>query len=193
MKSLHEASQRYADHWRSYKHLPNKKYVYRTYLPLNILTPRLASDRDNLETCGGCEKPFLSENLHQGQNENEAKKCSVCNRIDEREPKIVWLAKEEDVVEATAEIHKEQRVSIICQIHNLARSWPLDVIFIGTEDRRVYVFDITTLEEAAFDSGLRGVLESEEIEKLMFDCRENSDTLDKKHGTTLKKLLTYSF
>jgi hypothetical protein len=80
-------------------------------------------------------------------------------------------------------------VSIVSQKHNLARTGPMDVIFVGTDDCTVYVFDITTMGNAAFDSGLRSVLERELPIKLMFDCRDESDTLDKMHNTMLANVM----
>lgn len=107
---------------------------------------------------------------------------------------IVWVYDIETVVAATREIQSEQRVSVICQKHNLTRRGPLDFIFMATEDLTVYVFDIQTLRDEgidreAFDYGLREVLESKELEKLMFDCREDSDTLDKEHSTWLVNVI----
>ena len=42
---------------------------------------------------------------------------------------------------------------------------------------KAYVFDIRTMGKTPFTSGLKSILESESQEKLMFDCREQSDAL----------------
>ena len=183
---LFEASQRYVDYIRSYRKLPPKKYMYHTFLPMNIFNDTTASIEDK-QACGGCEKQFLSEELRQGHD--GIKKCDVCLEVDQREPNIFLIDYLDGVANAAKEIQKEQFVSIVCQRHNLARSAPMDVMFIGTENCTVYVFDITTLAEAAFDNGLRDVLESERPVKLMFDCRDDSDTLDKMHNTWLAHVI----
>ena len=53
----------------------------------------------------------------------------------------------------------------------------------------VYLLDITTLGQAAFSGGLRELLEGERCEKLMFDCRNDSDILQHKHQVKLANVL----
>jgi exonuclease 3'-5' domain-containing protein 1 len=48
-----------------------------------------------------------------------------------------------------------------------------------------FLFDIYSLGEAAFDNGLRDILESEKIEKVIHNCRLVSDCLHHKHRTTI--------
>ena len=53
-----------------------------------------------------------------------------------------------------------------------------DIVFamVATKEK-AYVFDIRTMGKTPFTSGLKSILESESQEKLMFDCREQSDAL----------------
>ena len=48
-----------------------------------------------------------------------------------------------------------------------------------------FLFDIYTLGDAAFDNGLRDILESEKIEKVIHNCRLVSDYLHHKHEVTI--------
>ena len=48
-----------------------------------------------------------------------------------------------------------------------------------------FLFDIYTLGDAAFDNGLRDILESEKIEKVIHNCRLVSDCLHHKHQVTI--------
>jgi len=48
-----------------------------------------------------------------------------------------------------------------------------------------FLFDIYTLGDAAFDNGLRDILESEKIEKVIHNCRLVSDYLHHKHQVTI--------
>lgn len=48
-----------------------------------------------------------------------------------------------------------------------------------------FVFDMCTLGDAAFDNGLRDVLETEEIEKVIHNCRLVSDCLYHKYRVTI--------
>ena len=53
-----------------------------------------------------------------------------------------------------------------------------DIIFvmIATKEK-AYIFDIPNIGKTVVTSGLKGILESKSQEKLMFDCREQSDAL----------------
>jgi exonuclease 3'-5' domain-containing protein 1 len=48
-----------------------------------------------------------------------------------------------------------------------------------------FLFDIYILGDAAFDNGLRDILESEKIEKVIHNCRLVSDCLHHKHRVTI--------
>jgi hypothetical protein len=48
-----------------------------------------------------------------------------------------------------------------------------------------FLFDIYSLGDAAFDNGLRDILESEKIEKVIHNCRLVSDCLHHKHRVTI--------
>lgn len=50
---------------------------------------------------------------------------------------------------------------------------------------RAFLFDIYILGDAAFDNGLRDILEADEIEKIIHNCRLISDCLHHKHHVTI--------
>ncbi|XP_013401994.1 piRNA biogenesis protein EXD1-like [Lingula anatina] len=69
-----------------------------------------------------------------------------------------------------------------------SRKGKLCLIAIATRDH-VFLFDIIKLGELVFDRGLREILEDPTREKLMFDCREDSDILWHKHHVKLDGVL----
>mmetsp|Transcript_14105 Transcript_14105/g.20856 ORF Transcript_14105/g.20856 Transcript_14105/m.20856 type:complete len:337 (-) Transcript_14105:230-1240(-) len=78
---------------------------------------------------------------------------------------------------------------------DLSRSGPITVASIkplsrqGDSKRQVaFLVDIKVLQAEAIDA-LRGLLESEKVEKVMFDCRTDSDALFHQHGITLRNVI----
>ncbi|XP_013381440.1 piRNA biogenesis protein EXD1 [Lingula anatina] len=59
---------------------------------------------------------------------------------------------------------------------NYSRKGKLSLIAIATRDH-AFLFDVLKLGAIVFDRGLREILEDPTREKLMFDCREDSDIL----------------
>ena len=53
----------------------------------------------------------------------------------------------------------------------------------------MYVFDVKLLGDAVFEAGLKDILEGSKCVKLMFDCRDSSDTLHKMHNVWLARVL----
>uniref|UniRef100_A0A6P8J2G2 PiRNA biogenesis protein EXD1-like n=1 Tax=Actinia tenebrosa TaxID=6105 RepID=A0A6P8J2G2_ACTTE len=67
-------------------------------------------------------------------------------------------------------------LAVDCEGVNLSRKGELTIITVATEEK-AYIFDVTVLKQAVFDEGLREILEDKSREKLMFDCREDADSL----------------
>ncbi|CAE7237916.1 Exd1, partial [Symbiodinium pilosum] len=76
-----------------------------------------------------------------------------------------------------------------CQGINLSRKGEICIIQVATRTGAVYLFDITTLGETAFSGGLKDVLESTPIIKLLYDCRNDADALRHIHGVQLSNVL----
>ena len=73
--------------------------------------------------------------------------------------------------------------------NNLSRHGTLSLVIILVESEgKVYFVDVTTLQHSAFDTAgsngrtLRAVLESDDITKVFFDIRNDSDTLFSLYG-----------
>ncbi|XP_063687854.1 piRNA biogenesis protein EXD1-like [Bolinopsis microptera] len=77
------------------------------------------------------------------------------------------------------ELRRQKEISVDCEGNNLSREGTLDILIIGTVNRKVFLFDITKMGVSAFDAGLRDLLESgcDVMAKLMYDCRNDSDAL----------------
>lgn len=71
---------------------------------------------------------------------------------------------------------ENHRIAVDLEGNNLSRSGTITLVAVGTPSM-AYLFDIIGLGRKVFDSGLRGILEDKKIDKLMFDCREDSDAL----------------
>ncbi|XP_028413299.1 piRNA biogenesis protein EXD1-like [Dendronephthya gigantea] len=67
-------------------------------------------------------------------------------------------------------------VAVDCEGVSLSRKGELTILSIATREK-AYIFDVFKVGRAIFDSGLREILEDETQEKLMFDCRQDSDAL----------------
>ena len=67
-------------------------------------------------------------------------------------------------------------LAVDCEGVSLSRKGALTIITVATEEK-VYIFDVFKLGQAVFSSGLSEILEDKSREKLMFDCREDSDAL----------------
>ena len=67
-------------------------------------------------------------------------------------------------------------LAVDCEGQTLSRRGKLSVVSVATESH-TYLFDIKTLGAKVFDRGLRELLEDTSREKLMFDCRQDSDCL----------------
>ncbi|XP_038055076.1 piRNA biogenesis protein EXD1-like [Patiria miniata] len=79
-------------------------------------------------------------------------------------------------------------IAVDCEGQYLSRKGKLSVVSIATENQ-IYIFDIQALGESVFDKGLRDILDDYSRNKLMFDCREDSDCLMHQYNVKLVKVL----
>ena len=91
--------------------------------------------------------------------------------------KLEWVDTVSKVVNTVKELRRQNEIAVDCKGNNLGRVGSLDILTIGTLNRKVFLFDIAKLGSHAFDFGLRELLESENMTKLMYDCRNDSDAL----------------
>ncbi|XP_020898291.1 piRNA biogenesis protein EXD1 [Exaiptasia diaphana] len=67
-------------------------------------------------------------------------------------------------------------LAVDCEGVDLTRIGELTIVAVATENK-AFIFDVVKLKKAVFDKGLREILEDKTREKLMFDCRNDSDSL----------------
>lgn len=82
-------------------------------------------------------------------------------------------------------------VAVDCEGGNLGRAGTLCLVQVATPDHKAYLFDVADdgRRRAFFDMGLRRVLESRKVTKLMHDCRRDSDALWHHAQTKLSNVL----
>ena len=80
------------------------------------------------------------------------------------------------VSELKAKLERNTLLAVDCEGESLSRKGALTIITVATEEK-AYIFDVLKLGEAVFSSGLGEILEDRSREKLMFDCRQDSDAL----------------
>ena len=78
--------------------------------------------------------------------------------------------------DAIPELKKNTPLAVDCEGVSLSRKGELTIITVATEDK-AYIFDVLKLGKAVFTGGLGEILEDKSRDKLMFDCREDSDAL----------------
>ncbi|XP_021372114.1 piRNA biogenesis protein EXD1-like [Mizuhopecten yessoensis] len=80
------------------------------------------------------------------------------------------------LVPAFSEIKSQKLIAVDCEGVKLSRKGQLTILTVATTTK-VFIFDVFKLGQSVFDGGLRDILENKSIEKLMFDCRQDSDSL----------------
>ena len=88
---------------------------------------------------------------------------------------------ESDLQDAISELKRKIEdqntlIAVDCEGVSLSRKGALTIITVATEDL-VYIFDVLKLGRIIFSSGLGEILADKFREKLMFDCRQDSDAL----------------
>jgi len=79
-------------------------------------------------------------------------------------------------------------ISVDCEGVKLDRTGELCLIQIATT-YHVFIFDALSLGEVLFDKGLRSILQSQNIVKVFYDCRGDSDILYHQYGVELNGVL----
>eukprot|EP00931_Biecheleriopsis_adriatica_P024563 TRINITY_DN15270_c0_g1_i1.p1 TRINITY_DN15270_c0_g1~~TRINITY_DN15270_c0_g1_i1.p1 ORF type:complete len:613 (+),score=112.66 TRINITY_DN15270_c0_g1_i1:30-1841(+) len=79
--------------------------------------------------------------------------------------------------EACGDLQHEDVLALDIEGKQLCRHGAICIIQVACRDGRIFLFDIWTLGQDAFDAGLQKVLESDAVVKLLFDCRCDGDAL----------------
>lgn len=71
---------------------------------------------------------------------------------------------------------------------NLGPSGPMTLLQIGTWDGQVFLFDLISNSDLISEGGLKGLLESTSLTKVVHDCRNDSGALYHQHGVVLRNV-----
>ena len=85
-------------------------------------------------------------------------------------------------------IQKGETIAVDCEGVTLSRCGSVTLINIAVRGQ-VYLIDVLKIGNAAYDRGLRSILEDKSIKKLMFDCREDADALKHLYNVRLDGVL----
>ena len=80
------------------------------------------------------------------------------------------------ISELKGKIEQNTLLAVDCEGVSLSRKGALTVITVATEEK-AFIFDVLKLGQNVFTAGLGEILEDKTREKLMFDCRQDSDAL----------------
>lgn len=89
--------------------------------------------------------------------------------------------------EAIAAIKKVQTISVAFEGMKVGRHGSLSVLAVATSSK-VYIFDVQSLKKTLFDHGMKDILESYDIEKIMHGCRHLSDCLHHQYQVGLNNV-----
>jgi exonuclease 3'-5' domain-containing protein 1 len=108
-----------------------------------------------------------------------------CDALNKLVGHHVLIDRVEDVFRKAVEIIKaEPTVGLSVEGAMFGRFSQASLVSFATPSC-AFLFDIYTLGDAAFDNGLRDILESKKIEKVIHNCRFVSDFLQHKHQVTI--------
>ncbi|XP_068752826.1 piRNA biogenesis protein EXD1-like [Montipora capricornis] len=82
----------------------------------------------------------------------------------------------ESIAELKGKLERSTLLAVDCEGLSLSRKGALTILTVATEEK-AYIFDVLKLGQAVFSEGLGEILEDKSREKLMFDCRQDSDAL----------------
>jgi exonuclease 3'-5' domain-containing protein 1 len=95
-----------------------------------------------------------------------------------------------EVSGAVAELEKHDELALDAEGVDLSRDGPLTVLQIGAHGKKCFLFDVKKLGADLFEEGLglKGLIESESVLKICYDCRADSDALYHQFGVSLNNV-----
>ena len=91
---------------------------------------------------------------------------------------------------ACDQLRSFKELAFDCEGVRLGKGGKLTLIQLMAKDDKIFIFDVLALGESLFqNTGLREILESKEIWKVMFDCRDDSDSLWEEYKVKLSNVL----
>lgn len=100
-----------------------------------------------------------------------------------------WINTSQQVEQACVILKECSRIAVDIEGIDLGRFGKICIIQIATEKNEIFLFDICTLAYDAFRAGLRAILESPTIQKIMFDCRSDCDALYYQYDVQVKTVV----
>lgn len=82
-----------------------------------------------------------------------------------------------------------KNLSFDCEGVRLGKGGKLTLIQLMAYDDEIFIFDVLELGKALFENGMKEILESTEITKVMYDCRGDSDSLWEEYKVKLTNVL----
>ncbi|KAJ9594934.1 hypothetical protein L9F63_013750 [Diploptera punctata] len=133
-------------------------------------------------------KPAYGSNRQDSGSRNE-------NFTVEKYDELIKAAQHSVVIDRIADVYKKAMENInkepVVGVHvegaRFGRRSKVSLLTIATPSQ-VFIFDIQTLGELGFKNGLRELLESKKVEKVIHNCRLVSDCLYHKHNVTLNHI-----
>ena len=122
-----------------------------------------------------CDKYCVAEDLHETMEHRHL-------LVDVEE------ALSPAVREIQDSVSRGEMLAVDCEGECLSRKGTLQLLSVATRNT-VFLFDIVELKHAPFERGLRAVLESRDVKKLMFDCRGDADALLHQFNVKLQGVL----
>ena len=100
----------------------------------------------------------------------------------------VLIEDEEKIADAISKLKGHENIAVDCEGVDLSRTGTLTVISVACKEE-AFIFDIKKLGTKPFQQGLQEILESNTPNKLMFDCRNDSDALWHQFQVKLNRVL----
>jgi len=99
-----------------------------------------------------------------------------------------FIETEEDCCEAVRKLSAATIMALDLEGIKLSRTGSICLLQVY-DGQTVYLFDVWTLKFLTFSSGLATILENNKVAKLMFDCRQDSDSLYHQFGVKLEGVI----
>ena len=110
--------------------------------------------------------------------------CARCVKILKRV--IDEISQAKDVI---SQLEKCDKLAVDCEGVDLGgKDGSMTYLQISSENGIVYIFDLLKFGEKFFEQGLKRILESDTITKIMFDCRSDSHVLWREFGVRLTNI-----
>ena len=102
---------------------------------------------------------------------------------------IEYIDSIENVEKACSRLGQHEELAFDCEGVDLGKGGKLTLIQIMAKDEQVFIFDVLVLGKFLFENGMKEILESTGIIKIMFDCRCDSDSLWEEYKVELTNVL----